>query len=172
MQKYNNNEYNNTKKMLNVLRKLNESKIDKKIIDETKRMYLIENDGEVDVDAVDDSDVKISLEDSNEELDEDEKYILNQITDNFKKSVSSLVKFDPGYMITNDEVRLDGNFNDLNFGFVLIVGDKNNGVYINAEMVDLTDKDETIETLTKLKAFYEIFKTTAMSLIEKLNNKL
>lgn len=164
MRNYNKNEYEDTKRLLNVLRKLNESKFNKNTINENVFKRINEDE---DLDAIDDANVKVTTDGQNIELEKEEKDILNQITTNFKTQVSKNVDFEPGFSIVENQIRLDGKISDYDISFVYIAGGDDSGVYINAEMLDLTEKDDIIETLEKLKNFNETFQTSAYEIIEK-----
>lgn len=164
MRNYNKNEYEDTKRLLNVLRKLNESKFNKNTINENVFKRINEDE---DLDAIDDANVKVTTDGQNIELEKEEKDILNQITTNFKTQVSKYVDFEPGFSIVENQIRLDGKISDYDISFVYIAGGDDSGVYINAEMLDLTEKDDIIETLEKLKIFNETFQTSAYEIIEK-----
>ncbi len=163
--------YDDTKKMLNTLRKLNESKTSTNVLKEDiqqtqepqqtqnqKNDFIVINDVEVNMLSTDEMDL---------ELQEDQKTAISGLIDNFKQQVSQIVDFEPGMTINQNQIRLDGVLTDDDVSFVFIAGEEN-GVYINADMLKLTT--ETGTALEKLAKFEETFKTAMEPLISKRNN--
>lgn len=163
--------YDDTKKMLNTLRKLNESKTSSNILREEiqqtqepqqtqnqKNDFIVINDVEVNILSTDEMDL---------ELQEDQKTSISGLIDNFRQQVSQIVDFEPGMTINQNQIRLDGVLTDDDVSFVFIAGEEN-GIYINADMLKLTT--ETGTALEKLAKFEETFKTAMEPLITKRNN--
>ncbi len=163
--------YDDTKKMLNTLRKLNESITSTNVLKEDiqqtqepqqtqnqKNDFIVINDVEVNMLSTDEMDL---------ELQEDQKTAISGLIDNFKQQVSQIVDFEPGMTINQNQIRLDGVLTDDDVSFVFIAGEEN-GVYINADMLKLTT--ETGTALEKLAKFEETFKTAMEPLISKRNN--
>lgn len=156
------NQYDETKKMLNVIRRLQDN-------------YLSEQESNIpnsemkdDISVINDVDVKyISSDTSDLEMDEDDKKTISQVIDNFKQQVSQIVEFDPGFTIKPNEIRLDGNIKDEEIIFTLVAGE-NDGLYINTNMSEVND--EFIDVLSKLKNFEKVFKSSLEPLIDKLQN--
>lgn len=156
------NQYDETKKMLNVIRNL-------------QNKYITEQDSDVpnsemkdDISVINDVDVKfISSDSSDLQIDEEDKKIISQVIDNFKQQVSQIVEFEPGFTIKPNEIRLDGNIKDEEIIFTLVAGE-NDGLYINTNMSEVND--EFVDVVTKLKNFEKVFKTALEPLIDKLQN--
>lgn len=164
--------YDETKNMLNKLRKLNESHI----LNKTKQ--LTENTDNVNLDSgqnsdfivINDVNVKmISNDKSDMNLTEEQKKTISQLIDNFKQQVSQIVDFEPGITINEDQIRLDGKLTDEDINFVFIAG-KDSGTYVNAEMMKL--ENEVAQVLDKLVKFEETFKTTFEPIIDQRKNNV
>lgn len=183
MQNKTNIGYDETKKMLNTLRKLNESKssyktiteapsqeqrisndtpmsrpVDNKVYDDVQDDVAVINDVEVNILSSDSADMKI---------DEEQKNTISQMIDNFKQQVSQIVDFDPGMTINENQIRLDGTITDEDISFVLIAGQEG-GLYINSDMLKM--ENEVMVMLDKLLKFEETFKTAMEPLISQRNN--
>jgi hypothetical protein len=98
---------------------------------------------------------------------DDQKNEISGLIDNFRQQVSQIVSFEPGFSISPEQIRLDGQLTDDDVTFVFIAG-KESGVYINAEMLKL--EQNTANTLEKLAKFNETFKTSMEPLITQRNN--
>ncbi len=169
MQQKKYNSYDETKKMLDTLRKLNEStksyKIIKEQVDDTqvnsqKNDLAVINDVEVNINSSDDSDLS---------LEQDDKNTLSQMIDNFKQQVSPIADFEPGITINQKQIRLDGTLTDFDINFVLIAGEEN-GLYINADMLKI--EQDTFNILEKLIKFEDVYKTAMEALIDKRNSNI
>ena len=172
------NEYDSTKKMLNVLRNyktslLTENEIgseqpsvdtkapeveDNTVNQEQKNDFIVINDVEVKLLSSDEADMELS---------EEQKTTISNLIDNFKQQISQIVDFEPGLTINQNQVRLDGTLSDQDIDFVFIAGEES-GVYINADMLKL--EVQTGNMLEKLVKFEESFKTTFEPLIQSRNN--
>lgn len=161
-------EYDETKKMLKTLRKLNESKITSmNILKEDENPLPTENLDD-DVTVINDVDVKLLFSDPNDKkLSDDQKQVLSTVIDNFRQQVEQLVEFDPGFTIQPNQIRLDGKLTQEDVNFVFIVG-QDSGVYVNAEMLKLEQNIATI--LEKLAKFSEVFKSSLDDLITQREN--
>ena len=176
MQKNQTSGYDATKKMLNTLRKLNESTLSSyKIIKENDEFNQQDSATEKsqpdmgsDITVVNDVDVKMMSNDDNDmKLMDDQKTAISGLIDNFRQQVSQLVDFEPGFTITPTQIRLDGVLNEQDIKFVLIAGDES-GVYINADMLKL--ETEVGNILEKLAKFDDTFKTAMEPVITQRNN--
>lgn len=163
------NSYDETKKMLNTLRKLNENitsyKTIKEQVDDTqvnaqKNDLAVVNDVEININSSDESDLS---------LEQDDKNAISQIIDNFKQQVSKIVDFEPGITINQKQIRLDGTLSDFDIDFVLIAGEEN-GLYINADMLKI--EQDTYIILEKLMKFEDVYKTAMEALIDKRNTNI
>lgn len=171
--------YDQTKKMLNTLRKLNESKTtSNKIIredDQQKNPDLFDKfsnteteDSNDDFTVINDVEVKILFTDQDDKkLKDDQKNQISTLIDNFREQVSQIVDFEPGITIDNKQIRLDGVLRDEDIQFVFIAGEES-GVYIIADMLKL--ETETGNILEKLAKFEETFKTAMEPLITQRDN--
>lgn len=169
MQQKKYNSYDETKKMLNTLRKLNENitsyKTIKEQVDDTqvnaqKNDLAVVNDVEININSSDESDLS---------LEQDDKNAISQIIDNFKQQVSKIVDFEPGITINQKQIRLDGTLSDFDIDFVLIAGEEN-GLYINADMLKI--EQDTYIILEKLMKFEDVYKTAMEALIDKRNTNI
>lgn len=172
--------YDQTKTMLNTLRKLNESHQSKKankLLEDTEFGVDMDSNKETgdsglkdNITVINDVDVKIiSNDDADMDLTDEQKKSISDLLDNFKQQVSQIVDFEPGLTINQDQVRLDGKLSDEDISFVFIAG-KDSGVYVNAEMMKL--ENEVGQVLDKLVKFEETFKTTFESIINNRKNNI
>jgi len=165
--------YDETKKMLNTLRKLNENKTSNSVIkeqQEVSQQVEPEQTQKQDSDFVIINDVEVKMLSTDEmdmELKDDQKETISNLIDNFRQQVSQIVDFDPGMTINQKQIRLDGVLTDEDISFVLIAGEES-GVYINADMLKL--ETEVGNALEKLVKFQETFKTSMEPLITQRNN--
>jgi ferritin-like metal-binding protein YciE len=166
------NSYDFDKKMLNMMRKLNESTASNKILREQVEMAQDEPQPQQsmkdDILVVNDVDVKMnSQDDADMKLMDEQKKEISGIIDNFKQQVSQIVNFEPGFSIFPDQIRLDGKLTDEDMKFVFIAG-KDGGVYVIADMLKL--EQNVANTLEKLAKFNEVFKTSMEPIISQRNN--
>lgn len=170
--------YDQTKKMLNTLRKLNESvstsniikeDIDQKSPDLYDKFSKSETkDSNDDFTVINDVEVKLLFTDQDDrKLKDDQKNQISTLIDNFREQVSQIVDFDPGMTINNNQIRLDGVLRDDDIQFVYIAGE-DSGVYVIADMLKL--ETETANILEKLAKFEETFKTAMEPLITQRSN--
>lgn len=89
------------------------------------------------------------------EITTDEKVAFQETMDEFLTEVSDLVNFEPLNVYKTD-VEWGGKIVNFDVDFYFIVGE-DNGIYINGEMLKIDD--EFIEMITKLRTFYEKFKS-------------
>jgi len=89
------------------------------------------------------------------ELTTDEKLAFQETMDDFVSEVADLVDFNKLNIYPNN-VEWSGRIIDADIEFFFSIGEEN-GVYINGDMIK-TD-DEFLETVNKLKSFYEKFKS-------------
>lgn len=160
--------YDDTKKMLNKLRTLNESKSkSSSILKEEVEQTEPTADAGVDYTVINDVEVKIHSSDKNDMvITDEEKQAISQLIDNFRQQVAELAEFEEGFNITTDEVRLDGTISDKDISFVYVVGSES-GVYVNSNMTKLDP--ETVQVMDKLEKFYHTFSDSANDFI--LNRK-
>jgi len=152
-------DYDDAKKMLRTLRTLNESKASQNVLKEEEEInpQAMQNQG-TDFMVVNDVEVKMhSTDKADLQLSEDEKKSIAQLIDNFRQQVSDLADFEEGININmaNNEFRMDGSISDKDISFVLIAGNQDTGVYVNAEMLKLDDDINL--TLAKLIKFQHTF---------------
>jgi hypothetical protein len=178
MQKNQTTGYDATKKMLNTLRKLNESRSTSyNLIKENDEFNQQpepqdnespQDDMKNDVTVVNDVDVKLMSGD-NEDLTlmDDQKTAISNIVDNFRQQVSQIVDLEPGFTITPTQIRLDGTLSDQDIKFVLIAGEES-GVYIIADMLKLETEVGTM--LEKLSKFDDTFKSAMEPLLTQRDN--
>jgi hypothetical protein len=89
------------------------------------------------------------------ELTTDEKIAFQETMDEFVTEVSDLVDFNKLNVYPNN-VEWSGKIIDFDVEFSYSIGEEN-GIYIDGEMMKMDDK--FIEFVTKLKAYYEKFKS-------------
>jgi hypothetical protein len=89
------------------------------------------------------------------ELTTDEKTAFQETMDEFVSNVSDMVDFNKLNVYSNN-VEWSGKLIEFDIEFFFSIGEEN-GVYINGEM--LKADDEFITLITKLKTFYEKFKS-------------
>lgn len=161
--------YDDTKKMLNKLRTLNETKVSTSsfiLKEEMEQSEPTTPDG-VNRTVINDVEVKIHSSEQNDLIiSEEEKQAISQLIDNFRQQVAELAEFEEGFNITPDEVRLDGSLPDMDISFVFVIGSES-GVYTNCNMTKLDP--ETILVMGKLEKFFHTFSDVANDFI--LNRK-
>ena len=151
--------YDDTKKMLNTLRKLNETKSSFNTLREQ------EEPTSDDITVINDVDVKLVSSDTVDlELTEEQKNTISGLIDSFREQVSQIAELKPGFTFNETQIRLDGSITDLDINFVFIVGDEG-GLYLNADML-LIDND-VITTITKLSKFELTFRDTIEPLLRE-----
>jgi hypothetical protein len=166
MQNRKNLGYDETKKMLNTLRRLNESKKDIKTLQEQESEASSQTNDEIDV--INDVDIKmLSTDNMDLKLSDDQKNTISGLIDSFREQVSQLAKLEPGLTINMNQIRLDGSIPDIDLNFVLITGDES-GFYVNADMLKI--EDETLSEIEKLLKFQLIFEDTLNPIIRQRNN--
>ena len=146
-------DYDKTKRMLNTLRNLNESQLNKKSLNEQEdnSEKKMENVSTV-VDGVVVTMIASTEEDL--ELNDQQKKIVSDVISNFGTQVSDLADLRPGITMQPNQVRLDGNLPDVEIDFVIIAG-KNKGVYLNTAMLKVSY--ESLESIEKLLKFEDVF---------------
>lgn len=166
-------DYDVTKNMLKTIRTLTESKLTNKTINEqsepiTPLINKTEEEQNDDITVINDVDVKlVSTDESDMKLSDQQKGGISQIIDGFRQQVSQIVDFNPGFTITQNQIRLDGSITELDIDFVFIAGDES-GIYVNADMLKL--EQDTATMLEKLAKFEETFKTSMDPLITYRKN--
>lgn len=172
--------YDQTKKMLNTLRNLNESKFSNRTLSEQVNPETIGSQdtmgmgdqspkqNESGIIVINDVEVKMLSSDQDDmELTEEQKEAISGLIDNFKQQVSQIVEFNPGMTINSNQIRLDGKLTDEDVNFVIIAG-QDSGTFINAEMLKLENNVGMM--LEKLVKFEETFKSSLEPLIQNRNN--
>jgi hypothetical protein len=152
--------YEETKKLLNKLRSLNESIKSKKtpINEQESDDILVVNDVEVKMVSSDKDDMGLK---------DDQKESISQLIDNFRQQVSQIVELDPGITMNEKQIRMDGTLTDQDISFVFIVGEEN-GLYLNADMLKV--EQETLEIIQKLQKFEDVYKTSMEPLLSQRSN--
>ena len=163
--------YDDTKKMLNTLRKLNENRaFSNNILREEIETQQLQNQEpqEKDFTVINDVEVKLlSGDPADMNLLDDQKTAISTLIDNFRQQVDQIVEFKPGMSINPDQVRLDGTLTNEDISFVFIAG-KESGVYINADMLKL--EQNTATALEKLVKFQSTFETSMEPLLTQRDN--
>jgi hypothetical protein len=153
--------YDNTKKMLNTLRTLNESIRGGRVLKEQNdESSSATEDVRDNITVVNDVEVRmLSTDDIDLQLTDQHKQTISGLIDNVKTQVSDLVDLRPGFTLEEGSIRLDGILPDVNLKFVFIAG-VNAGVYLNADMLKV--EIETVQSVEKLLKFESTF-TDAMN---------
>jgi hypothetical protein len=170
--------YDEMKGFLSIMRNLNESRVtNKKVINEDVEIPTPMEDGDDinepepessqeqfdNVEVINDVEVKLlSFDQEDVKLQEDEKDSISQLIDSIRQQVAQLIDLDPGFMIDDKQIRLDGSISDLDVNFVMIVGQES-GLYINSDMLPI--EDETMTALNKLVKFLPTFTSSMEPLI-------
>jgi len=158
--------YDETKKMLNIMRNLTESTRNTKILKEEELPQTDKIDDNIDV--INDVDVKMLSSDNQDmKLTDNQKNTLSGLVDSFREQVSQLANLEPGFTINMNQIRLDGSIPDVDINFVLISGEES-GFYINADMLKV--EDETLNTIQKLIKFHLAFEDAVNPIIRERNN--
>ena len=161
--------------MLKTIRTLTESKTSNRSINETEEFESSLSDEaskeqKNDVTVINNVDVKLlSTDQTDMELNDNQKTTISTLIDNFKQQVSQIAEFDPGITMNQDQIRMDGSLPDEDINFVFIAG-VDSGVYINADMLKLEQNVAT--ALEKLANFNETFKTSLEPLINQRDNNI
>jgi len=166
MQNRKNIGYDETKKMLNALRNLNESIRMNKILSEQETPTTSDVNNEIDV--INDVDIKILSSDKMDmKLSDEHKNAISGLIDSFRQQVSEIANMEPGITINMNQIRLDGSISNVDISFVLIAGDES-GFYINADMLKIDD--ETLMSIDKLFKFQLVFEDTMNPIIRERSN--
>lgn len=167
MQKKILNEYDHTKRMLNKLRNLNESKNSFKINEQFETQSTEEQKDDLMV--INDVDVKLLSDNQNNiKMSDEHKNMISSIIDSFRDQVSQISDLEPGFTLSEKQIRLDGSIPDEDVNFVIIAGDES-GIYINADMLKL--EQETISLIEKLFKFEQPFKDAVEPMLrQRLTN--
>lgn len=163
------NGYDETKKMLNILRNFNTSSsrsINEQV--ETDTQQVSDKPVQDDITVINDVDVKmLSTDQMDMELLDDQKTSISTIIDSFRDQVSQIANFEPGFTLTQTQIRLDGSLPDEDINFVLIAGEES-GLYINADMLKL--EENTLMVLQRLQKFEMSFKDGLDPIIRQRQN--
>ena len=162
--------YDEIKGMLNTMRHLSESSLNKKRLIESEESETIEpvnNDATQeqydDIVVVNDVDVKLLSTDKLDiELKDEEKSNISQLIDSFRQEVYQIPNLSPGFTINENQIRLDGSIDENEINFVFVAG-QNSGLYINSDMLKIDI--ETLQMLEKLMKFERTFMTTIEPLV-------
>jgi hypothetical protein len=163
MQNRKNVGYDETKKMLDTMRRLTESVRNVNILKEED-----ETDLKDDITVINDVDVKmLSTDNLDLKISDNHKNSISTLIDSFRQQVSDLADLDPGITINMSQIRMDGTIPNIDMGFVLISGDES-GVYINADMLKI--EDDVLESLEKLFKFHLTFEDVMNPIIRERGN--
>ena len=153
--------YDNTKRMLNTLRKLNESVSNKNTLNEQEEVKDLKDT----VTIVDGVEVRmIASSDEDLQLDDQQKKVIGDVINNFGTQVSDLGDLRPGITIQGNQVRLDGKLPDVELDFVIIAG-QNKGTYLNTAMLKVSY--DLIESIEKLMKFEDVFADSMNDIISQ-----
>lgn len=165
------NGYDETKKMLNILRSFNTSSsrsINEQVETDTQTQQVSDKPVQDDITVINDVDVKLlSTDQMDMELLDDQKTSISTIIDSFRDQVSQIANFEPGFTLTQTQIRLDGSLPDEDINFVLIAGEES-GLYINADMLKL--EENTLMVLQRLQKFEMSFKDGLDPIIRQRQN--
>jgi hypothetical protein len=153
--------YDNTKRMLNTLRKLNESVSNKNTLNEQEEVKDLKDT----VTIIDGVEVRmIASTDEDLQLDDQQKKVVGDVINNFGTQVSDLGDLRPGITIQSNQVRLDGKLPDVELDFVIIAG-QNKGTYLNTSMLKVSY--ELMESIEKLMKFEDVFADSMNDIISQ-----
>jgi hypothetical protein len=168
MQKPHINEYDNTKKMLNTLRSFNESRKTFKTLNEQVDDQEPQQQQQSDITVINDVDVKfLSTDSADLKVQDEQKNMISTIIDSFREQVSQIGNLEPGFTMSDGQIRLDGNIPNEDINFVFISGEKS-GIYVNANMLKL--EENTVLLLDKLFKFELTFNDAMNPLIRQREN--
>lgn len=166
MQNRKNIGYDETKKMLNALRNLNESVRRTKLLSEQESP--VTSDVRDEIDVINDVDIKmLSSDNMDMKLSDEHKNSISGLIDSFRQQVSEIANLEPGLTINMNQIRLDGSIPNVDISFVLITGEEA-GFYVNADMLKI--EDETLMTIDKLLKFQMVFEDTLNPIIRERSN--
>ena len=154
--------YDKTKKMLDTLRKLNESSSrGVKTLNEQEEEKQMKDT----VIVVDGVEVRL-IADSKEDLElkDPQKKVISDVIKNFGTQVSDLGDLRPGITIEGGSLRLDGVLPDVGLNFVIIAG-VNKGTYLNTSMLKVSY--DVLESTEKLLKFEDVFSDSMNDLISE-----
>lgn len=181
------NEYDDTKRMLRALREF-KAPANGKFLTERRHFYGEQDDqfnaeqpqgdqqqqpqnnnGQSNVDAINDVDIKMLSNDERDmTLSDEQKTMISGLIDSFREQVSQTAELRPGFTFNVDEIRLDGNIPEFDLKFTYITG-QNAGLYINAEMLNITQ--QTMDLLNKLSTYNkQITDSLELMLRQRQNN--
>lgn len=163
------NEYDQIKGMLNTLRGLNESVVNNKKslleqvnVPDDKSSNPEEKEYD-NIEVVNDVEVKLISPDTEDtQLRDDEKDAISQVIDSFRLEVSQTADLDPGFTVTEKQIRLDGSNSDFDMNFVVVAGEQS-GLYVTSDM-SLVD-DNVLEFMTKMAKYHKTFVSAMEPLI-------
>lgn len=162
------NEYDTTKKMLNTLRSFNENRKTIKTLNEQSVDQNVEKQQKSDITVINDVDVKfLSSDNADLNVQDEQKNAISAIIDSFREQVSQIANLEPGFTLSDGQIRLDGTIPDEDINFVFISGNEA-GVYINADMLKL--EENTVLLLNKLHKFDLTFNDAMNPLIRQRQN--
>jgi hypothetical protein len=161
--------YDETKRMLNTLRRLNESRISYNTLSEQVQPTDVDPSAtepiKDDITVINDVDIKLASTDGADlKLMDDQKNTLSTLIDSFREQVSQIADLKPGFTLGEDQIRLDGSISDTGVNFVLIAGNEA-GLYINADMLKL--EDDSLLVLNKLFKFQPAFNDALNDMIRQ-----
>lgn len=114
---------------------------------------------------INDVDVRVITDDEYlKNVTDPEKTQFTSLIDSFREQVSQIAELNPGLTIKDNQIRLDGVFNDENIKFTYISGTES-GLYLSCEMSLFSD--DTLLNLTKLNKFEQTFKDITEPLIRE-----
>lgn len=162
--------YDETKRMLNLIRRITESTKTFNVIKEQTENTPEQVKSNLDTDITVINDVNINLQFTDQmdnELTEEQKNSISEMIDLFRQTVSNLAELDPGMTINPDEIRLDGVLPEIDTRFTFVAGN-NAGLYTTTQMTKVTQ--EMIDMYNKLNKFYTSFVDSMNNIITQRKN--
>lgn len=172
--------------MLNTLRKLNEEEAKRKSLTEgydlPDDMPANDNSGgdeqtpestasdnvRDNITVINDVDVKLQSGDQADmQLSDEQKTTISGIIDTFRQQVSQVASLDPGFSLTPNQIRFDGEISDFELRFTFVVGE-DSGLYINSDMTQVTP--ELIFLITKMAQYDKMYRDAMEPLITQREN--
>jgi len=144
---YSDNQYDEMKKFIGISRTLLEQTLDKEEQDTDKEEMTKEESvsgGKIIIHGTTEQELNISSEETG---------AFQETMDEFLEQVSDLVDYGPLNIYKNN-IEWSGKLVQYDLDFFYVLGERN-GLYIDTKMLKLDE--ELMETLTKLKTYYEMF---------------
>jgi hypothetical protein len=173
--------------MLNTLRKLNEEQASKRALtegydlpddmpandnpqggsDQTPESVASDNVKD-NITVINDVDVKLQSGDQADmQLSDEQKTAISGIIDTFRQQVSQIASLDPGFSISPNQIRFDGQLTDFDLRFTFVAG-QDTGLYLISDMM-LVNPD-VLAIITKMGQFDKMYRDAMEPLLTQRQN--